>query len=719
MAENEFLEFLRKHLDRPCTIAELRKKVPLRFREHLRKQLKPLVEHGEIVRIRGGRYGLPDEMNLVTGRVHAHPDGFGFVIPDDRTEKDVYIGPRNFLRAMHGDRVVCRVESVNRDGKREGSVIRILERASESVVGVFESRGRGGLVVPSQKRITQVFHVAPGDSMRAKSGQVVMADILEYPDRHAPPSARVTEILGFPGDIEVEKKIILRQYDLPEKFPARVEKTASRAKEPTRKDYKNRLDLTNDWIVTIDGETARDFDDAVSIKKRPDGFELGVHIADVSSYVEPGSVVDAEGYARGNSTYFPGDVIPMLPFHLSNNVCSLKEGLPRLTLSCVMNFDRKGNLVGYRLAPSVIKSRHRMTYTEAGRIIENPKDEPDSEKASKLTLMKKLSDLLRRNRSREGSIDFDLPESSIVLDMRGEPEDIVRSTRNAAHLLIEEFMLAANRAAADFLQERPAVYRVHPEPDEQAINNFFDLAKRLGHKPPKTGNLHNRLKKVVRQAEGKPEEKLLNYFLLRSMKQASYSVENVGHFGLAFSHYTHFTSPIRRYPDLVVHRLIKATLNREKRWPLAEELEKICDDCSKTERNSEQAERDIVEMLKVRFVAGREGEVFDGIVSGVTSFGLFIELGDIMVEGLLRLTDLHDDYYEFLESEYALAGKRTGKIYRFGQMLKVRIVNVDLPKRQIQLEPADIRKTGRRRPSGKPGKPDKPGRRGGRGRKSR
>ncbi|MEE8483217.1 MAG: ribonuclease R, partial [Nitrospinota bacterium] len=507
-------------------------------------------------------------------------------------------------------------------------------------------------------------------------------------------AAEIVELLGYPTDPQVERKIIMRQYELPESFPPAVENAARKIKEPAVKDIKQRRDLRKEWIVTIDGETAKDFDDAVSIEKLPNGYKLGVHIADVSNYVRPGATLDKAAYARGTSTYFPGSVIPMLPFNLSDDVCSLRPQRDRLTLSVFIRFDNGGTVKGYEFTPSVINSRHRMTYTEVAAIMENPKREKDKGKAKNLAAMKELFKKLNARRIAEGSIDFDLPEPEFVLNMRGEPENIIKAQRNDAHRLIEEFMLAANRCAADFLGKGDSLYRVHPEPDKQSMDDFFDFAKRLGHMAAKRKNIHTRLQEILTDARDKPDEKLLNFLMLRAMQQASYSPNNIGHFGLAFKRYTHFTSPIRRYPDLVVHRLIKARLLKKEGGLDHEGLLEIGRHCSERERISERAERDVIDALKVRFVADREGEEFDGIISGVTAFGIFVELGEIFAEGLMRLTDLHDDYYVFNEREHSLVGRRLGKIFRLGSPIRVRIKNVDLLKREVNLEPVTAKKGG-------------------------
>lgn len=709
----ELLELIREALSHPLTEPELRRALPKKFRHGLDRNLKELEKSGDVVQIRYGRYGLADQMNLVTGKVQGHADGFGFVIPEAEGQRDVYIGPPNFREAMHGDRVVVRVEGHRRDGKPEGRVIRVLERAAKTVTGVYQSRGKGGVIVPAQKRVVQDFAVPSGKSMQAKSGEVVVGLITQYPEEHEQPLAEVVERIGYPDDPVVERKVIIRQYELPETFPPAVMKAADKISEPSEKDFKGRLDLRDTWVATIDGEDAKDFDDAVSIKTLPTGFELGVHIADVSHYVLPNTALDEAAWDRGTSTYFPGTVLPMLPFNLSNNVCSLKPHVERLTLSAIIKFNHGAEITGYKFVPSVIRSAHRMTYTGVAEVLANPSGAADKEMADNLFLMNGLAKKLFQNRIKAGGLDFDLPESKITTDAKGEPEKITRAERNDAHKLIEEFMLSANRCAANFLADAPSLYRVHPSPDAASVGEFFEFAGRLGYVTSDKLDLKYRLQDLLRQAHGHPDEKMINFIMLRHMKQAGYSPKNIGHFGLSFEEYSHFTSPIRRYPDLIVHRLIKEKLKGAARYLDYEGLEEAGSHCSERERVSEKAERDVVSMLKVRYMAGREGEEFNGIITGVTAFGIFVEMTSVMVEGLVRLTDLHDDYYEYHEKEHMLLGKRRRKIFRLGSPMMVRVKHVDILKKEISLEP--VGEAGvRPRPAGGRGK-DGGGARRGRG----
>lgn len=705
----ELLGVLKKILDHPMTPAEIRHAVPKQHRDGVSRALRRLEDAGSIVQIRHGRYGLPDEMNLVTGRLQGHPDGYGFVLSEKEGQPDVFVGPRNFREAMHGDRVVCRVERTRNDGKAEGRIIRVLQRASVTITGVYQSRGRGGIIVPSHRRIVHDFHVPPGMTGRAKSGEVVVGKIISYPAEHAQAEAEITEILGHPDDPLVERRMIIRQHEIPEGFSPAAQRLAEKAAEPAEKDVAGRLDLRNEWVVTIDGDDAKDFDDAVSIKALRDGYELGVHIADVSNYVVPGTPLDAAALERATSTYFPGFVLPMLPFHLSDNVCSLRPHVDRLTLSVIIRFSSAGEIVSYKFSPSVIKSAHRMTYTGVARILSGADGGPGGPAAANLAMMRELCQKIYAKRVRDGGLDFDIPEPKITVNEKGEPLKVQPAERNVAHRLIEEFMLSANRCAANFLSDGDALYRIHPPPDDSAMEEFFQFAADLGYVTSPRQGVSFRLQEMLEKAHGHKDEKLLNYIMLRHMKQASYGPDNIGHFGLAFNEYTHFTSPIRRYPDLIVHRLIKQKLAGKPRFPDYAGLAELGAHCSDMERRSEKAERDNANMLMVRFMAGREGEEFDGVISGVTAFGIFVQLGGLLIEGLLRLTDLHDDYYDYHEKKHMLLGKRTGRSFRLGNPLRVRIRNVDTAKREMSLEPAEAPPAGRpgKAAKGKKGKDDR------------
>jgi len=699
---SRILEFMRDEAYRPLSFKELVRSLGVEKsgRDALKRTLAELVSAGSLIRIRGGRYGLPSKMNLVTGRLACHPNGFGFVI-DDRGGPDVFIAPRRMGGAMHADAVVARVEggAERRGGergqgeKREGRIIRVTERANRVVVGVF-ARDRGyALVVPTDARLLDNILIPPGGEAEAWEGAVVSAEITAWPGARSAPLGRVVEVLGDPEDPDVEAGVILRKYALPVEFPARVLREARGVPdEVPEAALKGRRDLRDTLAFTIDGESAKDFDDAVSIEKRPDGFLLRVSIADVSYYVEEGSELDAEARERSTSVYFPDRCIPMLPEALSNGICSLKPGVDRLTLTVELDFDTRGRVRKKRFYESVIRSSMRLTYTRVKRLLDRADAELERERpgvAEALRVMEVLARLLGRRRSEKGSIDFDLPEPQILIDIEGKIEDIVRSERNIAHRIIEEFMLAANRAVAEEFSAPglPFIYRVHPEPDQESIEEFgeFIAAFGLSLKP---GGGPRAFARVLKAVEGRPEERLVNHVLLRSMKQAVYSAENIGHFGLAFDDYTHFTSPIRRYPDLIVHRLLKRLIHRRygRREQEAAEaaLGAIAAHSSARERKAMEAERDMVDLKKARFMRDHVGEVFEGLISGVTSFGLFVELSEYFVEALVHVSSLMDDYYVYDEKMHAMTGENTKRRFRLGDPVTVLIERVDMERRRIE-----------------------------------
>ncbi|WKZ33130.1 MAG: ribonuclease R [Thermodesulfobacteriota bacterium] len=693
---NIVLRFMEEASPGPLTLRELVHAfgVPRAERDGFKRVVKSLVSEGLLIKTRGGRFGLPSRMNLVTGELICHPDGFGFVVPEERREEgDIFIGSRKLSGAMHGDTVVARVEGSKRGGKREGSIIRITSRAHKTIVGRFELARGFGVVIPSDERITNQIIVPLKEAADAPHGRIVSAEITRWPAREMAATAKIIEVLGDPDDPDVEADVILRKYGLSNRFPAAVmHEVKSVPKEVSPKEMRGRTDLRERKVFTIDGETARDFDDAVSIEKTPRGYRLWVSIADVSHYVTEGSGIDKEGYARSTSVYFPDRAIPMLPEALSNGICSLNPRVDRLTMTAELEFDEAGVPKGKKFYESVIRSVERMTYTDVKKLILDEDPALSARYAHivpDLKLMAVLAEKLRERRAEKGSIDFDLPEPQIIIDIEGRVEDIVKSERNIAHRLIEEFMLAANRAVAEEFSRLalPFLYRVHEEPGEDSIADFKEFLSAFGIRFSPEGP--KSFQAVLEKVEGRPEEKLVNHVLLRSMKQAVYSEENAGHFGLAFDDYTHFTSPIRRYPDLIVHRLLKLLLKKkygaETRERMEAYLPSAAGHTSARERKAMEAEREIADLKKCQFMKDKVGEVYGGLVSGVTSFGFFVELKDWFVEGLVHVSMLTDDYYIHDEKRHALVGERTKRAFRLGDEVVVKVASVDLERRRIEL----------------------------------
>jgi ribonuclease R len=678
--------------DRPLLVKDILRLLSLQKEERgrVRELLRDLAEEGKVVKIRGNRYGFPEKMNLVIGRVKCHPDGYGFVIPEAAGEEDVFLSPRNLREAMHGDRVVARVESVRKKGK-EGRIIRVLERRLQKVVGKFMRGKNYSYLIPEDERVLQEIYIPEGETKRARPNQIVVAEITHYPTERARPEGRVVQILGYPDDPEVEPQIIIHKYDLPFRFSSGAVKEArSIPLQIPREEYSDRVDLREIPTFTIDGETAKDFDDAVSMEEEKEGgSKLYVSISDVSHYVKEGSALDEEAYLRGTSVYFPDRAIPMFPPELSNEICCLHPRVDRLAFTVELRYDSNGQQRGVRFYPSVIRSWERLTYTVVKKILVDRDPELRQRHGAllpSLERMARLSQELRMKRLERGSIDFDLPEPEIILNLQGETEEIIRAERNLAHQLIEEFMIAANEAVAHFMEEAdyPSVYRIHEPPEQAAIEEFRRFASLLGYRMEKEpGDSPRELQKILLEAKGRAEERLINNVLLRSMKWAKYSAQNVGHFGLSSDAYTHFTSPIRRYPDLIVHRLLKRALVREKAAIPEEELDRRASHLSQRERVAMEAEREILDRYRVRFMKDKLGEVFEGVISGVTAFGFFVELKEIFVEGLVRITGLPDDYYRYDEKRYCLTGERTHKTFKIGDRVRVRVERVDSERRQI------------------------------------
>jgi ribonuclease R len=685
-----------RHAGRPLYLREIfhLSHLNVEERSEARAMVADLVQQGKLVLIKGDRYGLCDLMKLVTGRLTVHPDGFGFVRPDSGEGPDLFISASGLKGAVHNDRVVARVERMR--GKRpEGSVLRILERGTRRIVGIFH-RGRSvSVVVPEDERLFFEVIIPRKHTAHAKTGQVVAAEIDAYPSEGRNPEGRVVEILGDPDDLQVQTKIVIHKCELPHIFPPDVQEQAGALPKSVRsEDCRGRKDLRDLPLVTIDGENAKDFDDAVFVKKTRTGYVLDVAIADVSHYVPEGSPVDKTAVERGTSVYFPGAVVPMLPEALSNDLCSLVPGEDRLAVVARISFDRSGKVRKANFLKAIMRSHCRFTYKQVRGILAD-KDPELMERYARhvqhLAWMEELALALSQRRGRRGSIDFDLPEPEIILGLTGNLEEIVRRERNVAHQIIEEFMIAANEAVAEFLTAKavPTLYRVHGNPDPQKLRDFVDFARSLGihvELPEELGPWW--CQDVLARVAGRTQQYVVNTVLLRTMQQAVYSPRNTGHFGLASSTYLHFTSPIRRYPDVIVHRVLKANLNRVRKRPLysQERLADLGTHCSTRERTAMEAEREVLERLKVRFMADKIDHVYEGVISGVTSFGFFVELTDVFVEGAVRLVDLADDYYVLDQARHRLVGQRTHRVFQIGQTVMVRVKGVNIARRHINFE---------------------------------
>jgi len=768
-------------------------------RKQLLSRLERLVSSGQLLQVGGGRYAIPQPSagkNMVIGKLSMHRDGYGFVTPDPsamderlkaRLAGDVFIPPPAVGSAMHGDRVLVEVGAFRPDGRAEGRVLRTVNRAHPTVVGIFHYGRRQNYVTPIDQKVAQEIVIPPGwenpENLLTKEATentkekprrkiksvdrvlgeqvvrrldsdnldnvVVDVEITDWPSATQNPRGRVTEILGYEDDFGVDVEMIIRKFHLPHHFPAEVLEEAQNALAviPSA-EIKRRRDFRQVPIVTIDGETARDFDDAVSVRKLENGnYELQVHIADVSHYVTAGSALDDEARLRGTSVYFPDRAVPMLPLELSTDICSLRPRVDRLVMSSVMEIDHRGEIVGYDLSEGIICSSERMTYTAVNAVLEG--DSVARHRYKDLVLMfemmRDLALILRHKRERRGSIDFDLPEAVIEFDEQGLMKGVTRSERNIAHRLIEEFMLSANECVAGYLENKrvASLYRIHEKPDAKRVYDFEVIAATFGYslgvgalpiqrvqmksdrrasygtgkrapvlEVPKDVHITPRMyQKLTEKIAGKPEERILSYLMLRSLRQARYSEMNVGHFALAATSYTHFTSPIRRYPDLIVHRILREVLRessgsqkaedqqagspwskrREHHSPEPsggpipiEDLHKIAEESSQSERRADEAERELMEWKKVKFMQDRIGEEFDGLIISVTKFGFFVELTDLFVEGLVPLNSLEDDRYTFHENTREIVGQRGRKIYSLGQRVRVLVDRIDPVEKKVQ-----------------------------------
>lgn len=665
-------------------------------RDDLEALLDRLSDNGEIVRLKGRFYSSAQRGGKgIRGKLVVHRDGYGFVVPEEGGE-DLFVPARYLREYLSGDIVEAQVVSTGRGQKREGRIFTLIKRGVTSVVGRFETLGKGGRVIPDDLRLGQDLIIPPGATGGASAGMAVVALITSYPGEVRGLEGRVTEVLGNPHDPEVEVLSVIKKFELPHLFSPEVLADAEALAHPvTEEELAGRTDLRNRLTVTIDGETARDFDDAVSVVREGERIRLFVSIADVSNYVREGSRLDLEAYLRGTSVYFPDRCIPMLPESLSNGICSLNPQVDRLTLTAEVLFDEEGVPVEARFYPSVIKSAARLTYTIVRKILVDK--DPGTIAGHQgliadLTLMEELALRLNARRKGRGSIDLDLPEPEIILDLQGETTDIVRAERNLAHKIIEEFMLAANEAVATFLEgvPVPSLYRIHEDPDPQKLQDLAEFVFSFGYElkvvqekiPPKA------LQALLAEVEGKPEERLINGVLLRCMKQARYSAENLGHYGLASPCYTHFTSPIRRYPDLVVHRILKRVISGRLTQGDRDRLEGRLTDTavhtSKRERVAMEAEREMVDLKKMQFMRDKIGAQYDGFITGVTSFGLFVELVDLFVEGMIPVATLPQDYWVHQEKRHALVGERSRVQYRIADRVRVQVASVNEARRQVE-----------------------------------
>lgn len=672
--------------------------VPRENRNELKEVLDALVAEGKVGVSKKGKYAKA-EVFAQTGVFSAHPRGFGFVAIECR-EGDVFVAPDNVNDAMDGDTVQVIVNEGDRTHKPEAAVIRIVKHANETIIGTYQKNRHFGFVTPDNPKITVDVFVPEGMDMGAVSGHKVIVKLTSYGGGRKNPEGRITEILGHVNDPGVDILSIVRAYDLPEAYPDEVLEEAKAApeelsEEEIRAELQNgRADLRDTVMVTIDGEDAKDLDDAVSISKEIiDGhavYHLGVHIADVTHYVNEDGALDKEALKRGTSVYLVDRVIPMLPHRLSNGICSLNAGCDRFALSCLMDIDEKGNIVGHRICESVVRINRRMTYTAVHAILRDREacKESNTEMYADLVplflLMNEAAQVLRKKRMARGAVDFDFPECKIILDEKGRPTDIRPYERNDATMLIEDFMLAANETVAEeyFWQQVPFLYRTHEKPDEEKIRRFGILINNFGYSIRlQNGELHPKeMQKLLAKVAGTPEEALLSRLALRSMKQAKYTTECVGHFGLAAQYYTHFTSPIRRYPDLQIHRIIKENLHgklNERRLAHYERrLGEVAVWTSARERLADEAERETDKAKKVQYMERHIGDEYDGVISGISNYGFYVELPNT-VEGMVRVSELDGDYYVFDEERYELVGERTGKSFKLGQQIRIHVVSAD------------------------------------------
>lgn len=709
---DKLLSFMKEEAYKPLTVQELEEMMNITDADEYKELVKALValeEKGLVVRTRSDRYGLPEKMNLIKGKLSAHAKGFGFLLPEDTSLSDVFIPPTELNTAMNGDIVMVRLNSQSSGSRQEGTVIRILERSIQRVVGTYTETKSFGFVIPDDKKITSDIFIPKHANHGAVEGHKVVVTLTSYPEGRMSAEGEVTEILGHKNDPGIDILSIIHKHGLPGEFPGEAMEQANNTPDTIdEKDLKDRRDLRDQIIVTIDGADAKDLDDAVTVTKLENGnYKLGVHIADVSHYVTENSPIDKEALERGTSVYLVDRVIPMIPHRLSNGICSLNPKVDRLTLSCEMTINKQGQVVEHEIFQSVIKTTERMTYSDVKKILVDDDEELKTKYEQLVPMfkdMEKLAEILRGKRMERGAVDFDFKEAKVLVDEDGAAKDVVIRERSVAEKLIEEFMLVANETVAEHFHwmNVPFIYRIHEEPNAEKLQKFLGFVTTFGYVVKGTaGNIHPRaLQSILDAVRDRPEETVVSTVMLRSMKQAKYDPESLGHFGLSTEFYTHFTSPIRRYPDLIVHRLIRTYLingkvdeaTREK-W--AERLPEIADHTSTMERRAVDAERETDDLKKAEFMLDKIGEEFDGMISSVTNFGMFVELPNT-IEGLIHVSFMTDDYYRFDEQHFAMIGERTGNVYRIGDEITVKVVDVNKEERNIDFEIVGMKGTPRR-----------------------
>lgn len=698
--KSDIIKYFKESGTKPLTVQELEDIFAMHDVEEFKTLVQTLNElemNGMLIRTRKNRFGLPEKMNLIRGKIDMNRKGFAFLIPDEEGLEDVYIHASDLNSAMHQDQVIVRIEKKGRrDSRAEGVVIRVLKRAATQIVGTFEESRSFGFVIPDDSRVINDIFISKNDTMGAITGHKVIVKITQYPEGRKSAEGEVIEILGHKNDPGIDILSIIYKHGLKIDFPSIVlNEAAAIPEQVTKEEMQGRRDLRDKVIMTIDGADAKDLDDAIRVEKLDNGnYLLGVYIADVSHYVTENSSIDKEAYTRATSVYLVDRVIPMIPHRLSNGICSLNRGQDRLVLACEMEVNKHGNVVEHEIFEGVINTTERMTYENVNKILVDEDLAVIKEFEALVPhfqAMANLAEILREKRMKRGAIDFDFKEAKVLVDEEGTATDVVIRERSVGERLIEEFMLCANETIAEHFHwlDVPFVHRIHENPDETKLDHFFEFLAGLGHVVKGTANdIHPlELQKVLERVAGEPEEMVISKLMLRSMKQAKYDPNSIGHFGLSTDFYTHFTSPIRRYPDLIVHRLIRTYLingnlksKTLKKWRDA--LPDMTKHASQMERVAVDTERDVDDLKKAEFMLDKIGEEFTGIISSVTSFGLFVELENT-VEGLVHVSYMTDDYYHYSERHHALIGEMTRKVYKIGQEVEVKVSNVNMDEHAV------------------------------------